>query len=108
MNPHTRPDQPFPASRLSMDQIEKIAADWIAGQNGRGLSAGEQADLKNWLGEDPRNAQAFHAMQSAWGMLNAPRRAGHANAVWAEMAAGARRSEEHTSELQSRLHLVCR
>src|SRR5687768_554145 len=30
------------------------------------------------------------------------------NAVPIEMAEGFRRSEEHTSELQSRLHLVCR
>src|SRR2546429_5921649 len=34
--------------------------------------------------------------------------AAHAAAVWVPSAATATRSEEHTAELQSRLHLVCR
>src|SRR2546429_6341292 len=43
-----------------------------------------------------------------WGNDDAPARAGDAGTLRGSAAAHQERSEEHTSELQSRLHLVCR
>src|SRR2546422_8195425 len=60
-------------------------------------------------GRHPERAAHRH-VRRAGADLEAERaaHAGRAAKPRAQGAAGARRSEEHTSELQSRLHLVCR
>src|SRR5687768_18196552 len=63
----------------------------------------DDVDLTNWLSLSGRLDH-----QSEYGLFFSPRFSGFtALNVSGQLPAGAR-SEEHTSELQSRLHLVCR
>src|SRR5205809_5927096 len=79
--------------------------DVAAGERNRqaGGRAAEEARAQRAHARLPARqgaAEAGHADLRAAGALRGPRRGGAENLH--------RRSEEHTSELQSRLHLVCR
>src|SRR2546422_8102174 len=73
----------------------------------------ERGDLRSWqprAGDPPRRAPDVWRAGRAEGPAGLVYRheAGGAPARPGDRARRARRSEEHTSELQSRLHLVCR
>lgn len=88
-----RPDVRDAAGRRSRDELEEIAADWIARRNGGGLTADEQASLNTWIAADARHARAFEAMAAAWDLLGEPRRTGQEGHVRAEMQKGQRRRQ---------------
>lgn len=49
--------------------IESLAARWVLRQD-RGLSAGEQDELSQWLAADPRHRAAFAEHQRGWADLD--------------------------------------
>src|SRR2546422_7409213 len=60
-------------------------------------------------GERPRSEQRMRSRPTQSSAVTRPFAAGQGSATGAGCVSGsALRSEEHTSELQSRLHLVCR
>src|SRR5689334_24841068 len=65
----------------------------------------------------PANCNAYNTVKAAWDAISVPAQAGDPTCVVAgpvtvtnpgAQNAGTGRSEEHTSELQSQFHLVCR
>src|SRR5690606_8697971 len=75
------PAKAIGAAGLPMDELEEVAADWIARRNGGAWSPAAQAELDTWLATSPRYAQAFKEMETAWALLNEPRLAGRAETV---------------------------
>jgi len=75
----------------SRNELEEIAADWIARRNGGGLSRDEEAQLDDWLAADPRHLDAFAAMESTWNLFREPRRRGQTGLVRVEMQKSVRR-----------------
>lgn len=77
------------ATEHEFSPIEAAAADWMV-RCDRGLSAGQEAELRRWLAADPRHAATFEALRETWAMMAAvpaaevrPRRA----APWRRWAA---------------------
>ena len=66
------------------DVLQHAAAEWLVRRNG-GLTPAEEAEFAAWLARDPRHAAAYAAVEKTWSVLNAPRRAGHADAAWHEI-----------------------
>ena len=58
--------------------IEETAADWLC-RHRSGLSVEERARLRRWLEADPRHAEAFVRLESAWRLLDEPRTRGRSN-----------------------------
>jgi transmembrane sensor len=58
--------------------IEETAADWVCRHRG-GLSVEELARLRRWLEADPRHAEAFARLESAWRLLDEPRARGRSS-----------------------------
>src|SRR2546422_11541003 len=95
--------------------MEGLAADSIPTVMARGFHAGvvfgifgpaiAAAKMMRFT-EDQVNSTIALCASLAAGNLEGARSGGRARAF--EIAGGEARSEEHTSELQSRLHLVCR
>lgn len=52
---------------------EAIAADWVARQDRRALTAEESVQLEAWLDSDPRCRGAYVRAQAAWTMLDRAR-----------------------------------
>lgn len=80
------PGQPGNGPSPTTDELEEMAADWIARKNGAGWGAAEEKTLHAWLAADIRHARAFEAMETSWALLNEPRADGGADAIWARTA----------------------
>lgn len=78
------------------NDLEAIAADWIARRNGGGLRDDEKARLEDWLAADPSHVEAFNAMESTWTLLREPRRTGQTGRVRSELQRGVRRRRRQT------------
>jgi transmembrane sensor len=90
LHPDGRPGhEPSPI----IDELEAVAADWIARRNGAGWGSAEERTLRAWLDADIRHGQAFAAMEASWALLNAPRQNGGAEAVWSRTGKPRRRQK---------------
>lgn len=49
----------------------ETAAQWLVRQQAGELSLSEQAELAQWLAQDPRHAQALAFAQQTWAALSA-------------------------------------
>jgi transmembrane sensor len=67
-------------------RARRAAADWLA-RHDAGLDAAGEAEFRAWLAQDPRHAAAWEEMAALWRTLDAPRRAGAAPALVAELTA---------------------
>src|SRR5690606_40830308 len=87
---------PFPTRRSS--DLHHVAASILLKQEDKGMA---------WLAAD-RSVQAAHASQSPLMVGSSSRIITHALMDGGHHRTATDRSEEHTSELQSRENLVCR
>src|SRR2546422_4475299 len=69
-----------------------------------------EADVRRMIEESARRFEAFHVLYHCAGVLwkDRDRSVLETDERWWDRVVAINRSEEHTSELQSRLHLVCR
>jgi len=51
--------------------IQRQAAEWLALRQSRTLTLTEQADLADWLAQDPRHAALLTEVESSWNALDA-------------------------------------
>lgn len=58
------------ADRLTAAEIETAAADWLAREDARTLTVGEQAQLEHWLGLDPRHHGAYVRLRAVSARLD--------------------------------------
>src|SRR3989449_4619855 len=94
----------------------RCSRDWssdVCSSDLESLAMMAEEGLDNIFARHHRLAEGVRAAVRAWGLkLCAKAPKWHSDTVSAIMVpegfSGADRSEEHTSELQSRLHLVCR
>ena len=56
------------------DDIERLAADWLARRDGAGWSADDAAALEAWLARDTAHRIAFVRLQAAWTAADARQR----------------------------------
>jgi transmembrane sensor len=59
------PDAPDP-TRQQLREIRAQAAVWVTDLHGPNRTPELESDLKDWLAEDPRHAQAFELATDAW------------------------------------------
>lgn len=52
------------------EEIENVAALWVARLGEGPLDARAQAELARWLAEDPRHGASFREAQAAWGVMD--------------------------------------
>lgn len=57
-------------SALSAQDIEKLAAAWLARQDAAALSEAEQAEFDAWLAEDDRHLGAYLRLRAVWARLD--------------------------------------
>src|SRR2546422_4085465 len=97
------------------DAASRVASAASGGRTGRARGAGFGASTRSlisstsfWISSS--SSAVAGVVVSAWRTRSKvePRNARYPAAGWMESESPGTRSEEHTSELQSRLHLVCR
>ena len=76
----------------SPKHIDALAAEWVLRKD-TGLSAAEEADLIAWRSADPRHAESFVRLHSAWVSAGRPRRTGDIAALERRMAIHRRRRQ---------------
>lgn len=57
-------------SALSAQDIEKLAASWLARQDAAALTEAEQAAFDAWLAEDDRHLGAYMRLRAVWARLD--------------------------------------
>ncbi len=50
----------------SSEQVEQIAAEWLAKQDSHELEAAEQREFTNWLNESAAHRVAYVRLAEAW------------------------------------------
>ena len=67
------------------DSIADAAGAWLLRRQD-GLTAGEEAEFRRWLGADVRHANAFAELERTWRELNQPRERGLASVAMKSLA----------------------
>jgi ferric-dicitrate binding protein FerR (iron transport regulator) len=59
-----------PGIDAEQDPIHAVAADWLLRLQQPDLSLEDTLKWQQWMAQDPRHAQAFHALEEVWNRLD--------------------------------------
>jgi transmembrane sensor len=90
MKPTPEPSETPDRNRGSAAAIRQAAADWVV-RHDAGLAPDEARAFQSWLQADPRHGAAWARLNTTWGALDGPRRAGMADWVMLEISGRIRR-----------------